>query len=252
MNHDADSDRRVALVTGGARGIGAHIVEELAKAGTAVCFTYVQSSSAAARLVQCAARSGVPVQAVRADATDESAMERAFEEAESLGRLAVLVNNAGSTGRIGAFADGSNEESRRVVEVNLMAPIIGCRMAVRRWAEDGHGRCIVNITSVAATLGAPGEYIPYAAAKAGVETLTVGLAKELGPAGIRVNAVSPGTTRTDIHAAAGEPDRVVRVASRIPLGRAGDPREIAKAAVWLASDEASYVSGAVLRVAGGL
>jgi NAD(P)-dependent dehydrogenase (short-subunit alcohol dehydrogenase family) len=132
-----------------------------------------------------------------------------------------------------------------------MAPIIGCREAVRRWSGDGIDRCIVNITSATSTSGAPGEYVPYAAAKAAVETLTVGLAKELGPAGIRVNAVSPGTTVTDIHAAAGEPGRPARVADRIPLGRPADPREIAMAAVWLTSREASYVSGAVLRVAGG-
>lgn len=246
---------RVALVTGGSRGIGAQIVSELAKTGTRVCFTYLHDAASALAVVQRTVHAGVPhgaVLAVQADATDERAMDEVFEAAESLGRLSVLVNNAGFTGRLSTFADGNSDQARRVVDVNLIAPIIGCRMAVRRWVGDGSGRCIVNITSAAATLGAPGEYIPYAAAKAGTEALTVGLAKELGPEGIRVNAVSPGTTLTDIHAAAGDPGRAARVASRIPMGRPAEPLEIAKAAVWLASSDASYVSGAVLRVAGGL
>jgi glucose 1-dehydrogenase len=251
----AHAHPRAALVTGGSRGIGAQIVGELVKAGTRVCFTYLQDDGAALAVVQRSPETGVPhgeVLAVRADATHEQAMKQAFEAAESLGRLEVLVNNAGATGRISSFADGSNEQARRVIDINLMAPIIACRTAVRRWTGDGQGRCIVNITSAAATLGAPEEYIPYAAAKAGLETMTVGLAKELGPTGIRVNAVSPGTTLTGIHAAAGDPGRATRVSSRIPLGRAAEPQEIAKAAVWLASSDASYISGAVLRVAGGL
>jgi NAD(P)-dependent dehydrogenase (short-subunit alcohol dehydrogenase family) len=245
----------VALVTGGSRGIGAQIVRELATAGMGVCFTYLRNRHAATELVRQMIAEGTPrgaVLAIRADATDESAMTRAFDAAESLGPLEVLINNAGSTGRIAPFAEGSNDETRRVLDVNLMGPILGCRMAVRRWGRQGQGRCIVNISSVAATTGAPGEYIPYAAAKAGVEALTIGLARELGPAGVRVNAVSPGTTDTDLHATAGEPGRAARVASRVPLGRAAVPREVARAALWLTSDDASYVSGAVLRVAGGL
>lgn len=250
-----DERRRVAIVTGGSRGIGAEIVHELGLNGTRVCFTYRAEDSAARGVVLRAVEAGIPagdVLAVRAEVTDEAAMVKVFDAAESMGRVEVLVNNAGSTGRIGTFLDGDNDEARRVIDVNLVAPILTCRLAVRRWAQDGQGRCIVNISSAAATLGAPGEYIPYAAAKAGVETLTIGLAKELGSRGIRVNAVSPGTTDTGIHAAAGESGRAARVATRIPLGRAGEPLEVAKAAVWLASSEASYVSGAVLRVAGGL
>jgi NAD(P)-dependent dehydrogenase (short-subunit alcohol dehydrogenase family) len=252
---DHDDRPRVALGTGGSRGIGAEIVCELARVGTRVCFTYRADDRAANTVVQRTVETGVPygdVLAVQADVTDEVAMGKAFDLAESLGRLEVLVNNAGSTGRIATFVGGTNDETRRVLEVNLMAPIMVSRLAVRRWLGDGQDRCIVNVSSAAATLGAPGEYIPYAAAKAGVDTLTMGLAKELAPMGVRVNAVSPGTTNTEIHAAAGQPDRAARVAARIPFGRAGEPREVAKAAVWLASQEASYVSGAVLRVAGGL
>lgn len=245
----------MAIVTGGSRGIGAQIVHELVQDGTRVCFTYRSDDTAARAVVRRTVDAGIPqgdVLAVRADVTDEAAMGMVFATAETLGRVEVLVNNAGSTGRIATFAEGDNDEARRVIDVNLMAPILACRLAARRWGDDGCGRCIVNISSAAATLGAPGEYIPYAAAKAGVETLTIGLAKELAPTGVRVNAVSPGTTNTEIHAAAGEPGRASRVAPRIPFGRAGEPLEVAKAAVWLASSEASYVSGAVLRVTGGL
>ena len=249
------SQGRVALVTGGSRGIGAEVVNEFARTGTQVCFTYRADESAARTVMRRAIESGLSegqVFAIRADVTDETAMATVFDAAESLGRVEVLVNNAGSTGRIGPFIDGNNDEARRVLDVNLMGPILACRLATRRWVDDGPGRCIVNISSAAATLGAPGEYIPYAAAKAGLDTLTIGLAKELGQSGIRVNAVSPGTTNTEMHAAAGEPERASRVAPRIPFGRAGEPLEIAKAVVWLASSDASYVSGAVLRVAGGL
>ena len=251
----AGTTGRVAVVTGGSRGIGAQIVHELALAGTRVCFTYRADGDAARGVVRRAVAAGVPradVVAIRADVTDQAAMEAVLDTVESLGRVEVLVNNAGTTGRIGTFVDGADDEARRVVDVNLVAPLLACRSAARRWGRDGRDRCIVNVSSVAATLGAPGEYIPYAAAKAGLETLTVGLAKELGPTGARVNAVSPGTTDTGIHATAGEPGRASRVAAGIPLGRAAEPLEVARAAVWLASGDASYVSGAVLRVAGGL
>jgi len=185
---------------------------------------------------------------------DEAAMERAFEVAASLGRVDAVVNNAGTTGPISDFAHTTTEDIRRVLDVNLLGPLLVNRLAVNRWiaTETGPDRSIVNISSVAASLGAPGEYVPYAAAKAGVETMTIGLAKELGPAGIRVNAVSPGTTLTGIHALAGEPDRPARVAAGIPLGRPARPAEISAAVRWLLSREASYVTGAVVKATGGL
>lgn len=254
-NKNGAIKRRVAVVTGGARGIGSEIVRELLRTGARVCFTYRTNDRAAEELISRLQGQGVApedVRAFRVDVTDKMAMESVFDAAEALGRLEVLVNNAGVTGRIAPFGEGGDDELREVLDINLLAPIMACRMAVRRWAGDGQNRCIVNVSSAASTLGAPGEYIPYAAAKAGVDTLTIGLAKELGPSGIRVNAVSPGTTNTEIHAAAGEPDRLARVSPRIPFGRAGEPVEMAKAVVWLASNDASYVSGAVLRVAGGL
>lgn len=249
-----EAGARVALVTGGSRGIGAEIVYQLAHSGFRVCFTYRADEAAATEVVKRLTTKSPPgaIIAIRADVTSLADMEEAFDAAERLGRLEVLVNNAGVTGTIGPFALGDHAQTRDVIDINLVAPIMACRLALQRWAGDETGRCIVNVSSAAATLGAPHEYVPYAAAKAGVDTLTVGLAKELGPLGVRVNAVSPGTTDTGIHAAAGEPNRVERVSARIPFGRAAQPGEVAAAVAWLASPEASYVSGAVLRVAGGL
>jgi NAD(P)-dependent dehydrogenase (short-subunit alcohol dehydrogenase family) len=241
---------RVAVVTGGSRGIGAAVVDRLLGAGYSVCFSWSQDEAAARELVE--RHPGGPLRDVRADVTDPEAVEQLLDAAEELGRITALVNNAGTTGRIGSFADLDLTELHRVLDVNLAAPVIACRAAVRRWRDAPGKRSIVNISSVAARTGAPGEYVPYAAAKAGVETLTVGLAKELGPLGIRVNAVAPGTTDTGIHALAGEPGRAGRVAGTVPMGRVARPDEVAATIVWLLSEEASYVSGAVLPVTGGL
>lgn len=244
------TERRVVVVTGGSRGIGASIVADALGDGWAVCFTYTRDDTGAREVM---GRHGdAPILGVRADVVDEAAMEQVFDVAASLGEVTALVNNAGTTGPIGAFAEVSTSDLRRVVDVNLVGTALACRIAVNRWATDPQGKAIVNVSSIAARLGAPNEYVPYAAAKAGVEALTRGLAKELGPLGIRVNAVSPGTTLTTIHALAGEPDRPARVASRIPLGRAAEPREISAAVRWLLSPEAGYVTGTVLEVAGGL
>jgi len=214
-----------------------------------VCFTYRRDVDAAAALLAGLRDPGSCV-AVRADATDEDSTERAFEAAEALGRVEVLVNNAGATRRVAPLARWEPVELREVVELNLGAPLQTCRIAARRWADDPSGRSIVNVSSSAATSGAPHEYVAYAAAKAGVEAMTVGLAKELAPHGIRVNAVAPGTTDTGIHAAAGDSHRGERVAGTVPMGRIAGPAEVAQAIAWLSSDAASYVSGAVLRVTG--
>lgn len=245
------ADRPVVLITGGTRGIGAATAEECLRRGYRVCCTHTGDRQPTwPRGVD--AVSAADAMVIEADATSEDDMARAWDAATGMGRVVGLVNNAGITGPLGRFADVDIADVRRVLDVNLVGAIIGCRLAVTAWGEDPGGRSIVNVSSVAATLGAPGEYIPYAAAKAGVETLTVGLAKELGPTGLRVNAVAPGTTETDIHAAAGDPDRPARVAARIPLGRVASPAEVARAIAWLLSPDASYVTGAVLRVTGGL
>ncbi|MBC3190146.1 SDR family oxidoreductase [Pseudonocardia sp. C8] len=240
----------VVLITGGARGIGAAVVRRCVRLGMSVCFTYVDAAEAAADLV---AQIGEPerVCAVRTDATDLDGMEAVFDRADAMGRVTALVNNAAVTYPLGDLARSRPEDIRRAIEVDLVAPVLLCRLAVRRWQPDPSGRSIVNVSSVAASSGAPHEYVAYAAAKAGVEALTVGLAKEVAPLGVRVNAVAPGTTATGIHARSGDPDRPARIAGRIPMGRVAEPDEIAAVISWLLGPDASYVTGAVVPATGG-
>ncbi|GFH34224.1 SDR family NAD(P)-dependent oxidoreductase [Streptomyces pacificus] len=243
--------RPVTVVTGGSRGIGAATCVRLAADGHDLALGYVSDVAAAeevARAVRAAGRSCV---AVRVDTSDEAEVERLFDiAAAEIGTVTGLVNNAGVTGPLGRLADARTEDLRRVVDVNLLGCLLCCRRAARDMAASGSG-AIVNISSVAATLGAPGEYVHYAATKAAVDALTVGLARELGPQGIRVNAVAPGTVNTGIHAAMGDPDRPAKVAAMTPLRRSGEPAEIAGAVSWLLSDDASFTTGTVLRVSGG-
>ncbi|GAA3932611.1 SDR family oxidoreductase [Actinomadura viridis] len=249
----------VAIVTGGSRGIGRAVVERLCRDGHAVVFTHSSSDAEAARVESDVRAAGHQVWAERLDVTGDDAPGRLFDLAEARGRVTALVNNAGVTGPLGPLTGLPDADLRRIVDVNLTAPARLCREAARRWADgggtDGGGtvrRAIVNVSSVAARTGSPHEYVVYAATKAAVETLTLGLARELGTAGILVNAVSPGTTDTTIHARAGEPGRARRVAASVPLRRPADPAEIAAAVSWLLSPDASYVTGTVLNVAGGL
>lgn len=243
----------VLIVTGGSRGIGAEIVRGAARRGIAVGFSYQTNEPAAQALVEAIAAAGGTAFGVRQDvAAPESARSLMDAVEARLGPVSMVVNNAGITGPIGAFVDATPDTLRRTTEVNLLGTLWLAQEAARRWLARGTAGRMVNVSSIAATLGAPGEYVHYAATKAGVEALTVGLGKELAPKGIRINAVSPGTVFTDIHAAAGEPNRPARVVSRIPSGRVGEPREIAAAVLWLLSDEASYVNATVLRVSGGI
>ncbi|HZH52344.1 MAG TPA: SDR family oxidoreductase [Microvirga sp.] len=243
----------VVLVTGGARGIGAAIVRAATSRGYAVGFSYLKDDDAAGTLVADLKEAGSKVHAVRGDIADPGFASAFFDEAEALlGSVTALVNNAGITGRIGSFGSADLSTIRRVLDVNVLGTISMAQEAIRRWGDAGRPGRMVNISSIAATLGAPNEYVHYAASKAAVEALTIGLAKEVAASGVRINAVAPGTIHTDIHAAAGEPDRPARVVSRVPMGRIGEADEIANAVLWLLSPEASYVTGTVLRVSGGL
>ncbi len=245
----------VTIVTGASRGIGAAVAVHLAGAGHDVVVNYRRQQEAAERVVAAAVANGARAVAVQADVTDEDDIDRMFTVArERLGAVTGLVNNAGATLHVGDLAETPVDVLRRVLDLNLLAVILCARRAAQVMSTryGGAGGAIVNISSSAATLGSAHEYVHYAAAKAGVDAFTLGLAKELAGDGIRVNAVAPGMVRTDIHADAGDPDRLNRVAARIPLGRAGEPQEIAPAVSWLLGADASYVSGAVIRVAGGL
>ncbi|MGA0594980.1 SDR family oxidoreductase [Enterovirga sp. CN4-39] len=247
------SERKVLVVTGGGRGIGAAILRKAVAERYAVCFGYLQDEDAAGGLEAELRGLGGEVARLRGDVSDPDFAAALFDRAEeALGPVTALVNNAGTTGRIGPFAQAETATLRRVVDVNVLGVMFCAQEAVRRWQAAGIRGRMVNISSIASTLGAPGEYVHYAAAKAAVEAFTIGLAKELAPTGMRINAVAPGTVFTEIHAAAGEPGRPARVVSRVPMGRIGEPVEIANAVLWLLDDEASYVTGAVLRVSGGL
>ncbi|MFZ0178722.1 MAG: SDR family oxidoreductase [Candidatus Dormiibacterota bacterium] len=247
--------RPITIVTGAGRGIGAATALHLARIGHDLTVNYRQDRAAADRVVAMAQGSGARAIAVQADVTQEDDVARLFAMThESLGPADCLVNNAGATLHIGDLADTPVATIRAVVDVNLLSVILCARRAalLMSISRGGAGGAIVNVSSAAATLGSAHEYVHYAAAKAGVDAVTIGLAKELAGDGIRVNAVAPGVARTGIHSAAGAPDRAELAAARIPMGRAADAHEIAAAIAWLLGPEATYVTGAILRVSGGL
>jgi NAD(P)-dependent dehydrogenase (short-subunit alcohol dehydrogenase family) len=242
----------LTVVTGGSRGIGAATVLALAREGHDVVFSFRSDAESADRVRTSAIEAGTRCVVVQADVTEQPDVERLFGTAAEIGTVTGLVNNAGLTAHVGDLANTPVEVIRNVIDVNLVGVVLCARQAIRAMStrRGGRGGAIVNISSAAATLGSPHEYVHYAAAKAGVDALTVGLAKEVADDGIRVNAVAPGIVNTAIHAAAGDPRRAERVVSRIPMGRLAEPEEIAPAIVWLLSPEAAYASGAVLRIAG--
>lgn len=234
------------LVTGGSRGIGAAIARLAAARGYAVVVNYRSRAEEAERLV---AELGAPAVALQADLSRESEVVRLFAELDRLGVvLCGLVNNAGILEQQTDLLGIGEERLQRVFATNVFGPLLCCREAVKRMSAGG---AIVNVSSLAARLGSPGEYVDYAASKGALDTLTVGLSKELGPRGIRVNGVRPGVIHTEIHASGGEPGRADRVGPSAPLGRSGQPEEVAGAVLWLLSEEASYTTGALLDVGGG-
>ena len=245
----------VTLVTGASKGIGAATALHLAALGHAVVVGYLHDAEGAAEVVRLAGAAGGTAVAVRADVTSEADVDALFLAAqERFGPVTGLVANAGLTGHVGDLADTPVDVIRRVIDVNFLGIVLCTRLAAQTMSTSrgGSGGAIVTVSSSAATLGAPHEYVHYAGAKAAVDAMTVGLAKELAEEGVRVNGVAPGLFRTGIHAAAGDPGRLDRVVSRVPMGRAGEPDEIAPAIAWLLGPESGYVTGTVLRVAGGL
>jgi NAD(P)-dependent dehydrogenase (short-subunit alcohol dehydrogenase family) len=245
---------KVMLITGASRGIGAATARLAAARGYALCLNYREQRAAANALVEEIVAGGGQAIAVQADMADEAQVLQLFASVDrEFGRLDVLVNNAGMLEPQMRLEQMDLARWQRVFAVNVFGSFLCCREAVKRMStrHGGRGGAIVNLSSVAATLGAPGEYIDYAAAKGAIDSMTRGLAKEVAAEGIRVNAVRPGVIDTEIHASGGEPQRVARVSQSVPMGRGGRAEEVAEAILWLASEQASYTSGALLDISGG-
>ncbi len=245
--------RPVTVVTGGSRGIGAAICLRLAADGHDLAIGYRSDASAAEEVAKAARAAGASCVTAAADTADADSVDRLFTTAAGLGPVTGLVNNAGVRGPVGRLADADPEGMRRALEVNFLGYLLCARRAVQEMLRnDGTPQArgaIVNISSAAATLGGAGEYVHYAASKAAVDGLTIGLSKELAADGIRVNCVAPGVIWTEFHL---DPQRPAKRAAAIPMGRAGRPEEIAGAVSWLLSDDASYATGTIMRVSGGI
>ena len=243
----------VMLVTGGSRGIGAATCRLAAGEGWTVVVNYTSNKAAADAVVADVNAAGAQAIAVQGDVANEADVVAMYDAADALGPVTAVVCNAGIIGPVGAFADMETERMRRVFDVNVLGAYLVAREAARRMptTKGGPGGTIVISSSAAARMGSPNEFVDYAGSKGATDTLTVGLAKELAPHGVRVNAVRPGLIETEIHASAGAPDRVERLMAGVPMGRAGSAEEVAKAILWLAGDGSSYVCGACLDVSGG-
>jgi NAD(P)-dependent dehydrogenase (short-subunit alcohol dehydrogenase family) len=245
---------KVLLVTGGSRGIGAATCRLAAKAGWRVAINFASNAQAAEEVVRAIRAEGGEAVAVKGDVGSEADVLALFEMIDStFGRLDALVNNAGIVDAKARVDEMSAARLERMMRVNVIGSILCAREAVKRMStcHDGRGGAIVNISSVAAVLGSPAEYVDYAASKGAIDSFTVGLAREVAQEGIRVNAVRPGIVDTEIHASGGQPHRIAAIRGMVPMKREGQPDEIAHAALWLLSDEASYTTGAILDVSGG-
>ena len=245
---------KVMLITGGSRGIGAETARLAAARGWNVALSYVSDAAAAASVAAEVSRAGVEALTVRADVGTEADILALFAAVDArFGRLDALVNNAGIVAPKARVDEYDAARVERLMRVNVTGSILCAREVVRRMStrHGGRGGAIVNVSSVAAVLGSAGEYVDYAASKGAIDSFTVGLAREVATEGIRVNAVRPGTVDTEIHASGGQPDRVARVREFIPMKREGKAHEIAAAIVFLMSDDASYMTGAVIDVSGG-
>ncbi|AYF87462.1 SDR family oxidoreductase [Pseudomonas sp. JS3066] len=246
--------QKVMLITGAGRGIGAATARLAAQRGYALGINYRQQREAAETLAREIESAGGRALPLCADVGDESQVLEMFDRLDrEFGRLDVLVNNAGMLERQMRLEDMDVARFERVLRANVVGSFLCAREAIKRMStrHGGQGGAIVNLSSIAARIGAPNEYIDYAAAKGAIDSMTLGLAKELAGEGIRVNAVRPGVIHTEIHASGGEPDRVERVRQSVPMGRGGEAEEVATAILWLASEEASYTSGSFLDVSGG-
>lgn len=244
----------VALITGSSRGIGAATAKLAARRGYAVCVNYLNNEARADEVVAEIRAGGGRAILVQADTANEADVARLFERVDlELGPITALVNNAGITGRFGRLDSFDANAIRRVLEVNVTGTILCSQQAVKRMStrNGGNGGAIVNLSSLAATLGGANQWLPYGAAKGAINSFTVGLAREVAAEGIRVNAIAPGLIQTEIHAEAGAGDRLQKMAPMVPMGRLGTAEECAEAILWLMSGEAAYMVGSILAVSGG-
>ncbi len=247
--------RKIAVITGASRGIGAATAELAAEAGFDVCINYLSNHERAAQVVKACEAHGVRAMAVQGNAGKEADIAALFEACDKrLGPVGFLVNNAGIIGQASRVEDLPSDVLRETFEVNFFGAYWASQQAIRRMstAKGGKGGTIVNVSSIAATNGSPGEYVHYAASKAALDGFTIGLAREVGREGIRVNSVQAGTADTEIHTMGGNPDRPAMVARTSALGRVATAKEIAEAVLWLGTDKSSYATGSVVRVGGGL
>jgi NAD(P)-dependent dehydrogenase (short-subunit alcohol dehydrogenase family) len=244
----------IALITGSGRGIGAATAKLAAARGYSVCINYLNREERA-REVACEIRAGGGrAILVQADTADETDVLRMFETVDrELGPVTALVNNAGITGSAGPLGSFDAATIRRILDVNVVGAMLCAREAAKRMSthNGGRGGAIVNLSSIAAVIGGANSWIPYAAAKGAVNSLTIGLSRELGPHGIRVNAIMPGLIDTEIHAEAGVGDRLQQLLPSVPVGRIGTAEECAEAILWLMSNEAAYLTGALIPISGG-